>query len=65
MYYVTKRTVIIEEKSIIQYGIADETTEFCCFTQNKEDAEKLARLLNEREVEAVHVLDIIEDMFYT
>lgn len=64
MFYVIKRTVIIEEKSIIQYGIADEVTEYCCFTENKKEAEKLALLLNENNVESVHVLDIIEDTFY-
>lgn len=65
MYRVKKRKIIIDDKSIIEYGIADETREFCFFTQIKEEAENFVRLLNECEVEPVHVLDIIEDMFYT
>ncbi|MBO5859730.1 MAG: hypothetical protein J6R20_08170 [Clostridia bacterium] len=65
MYYATKRTLIIDKERIIQYGIADETAEFCFFTQNEDEALNLAKLLNECKVERVHVLDIIEDMFYT
>ena len=65
MFYVIKRTVITEESTTIQYGIADDVTEYCCFTQNKKEAENLALLLNENNVEGVHVLDIIEDTFYT
>lgn len=65
MFYVIKRTVIIEEKATIQYGIADDVTEYCCFTENKKEAEDFALLLNENKVEGVHALDIIEDTFYT
>ena len=65
MFYIIKRTVIIEEKAIIQYGIADDVTEYSCFTENKKEAEDFALLLNENKVEGVHVADIIEDTFYT
>lgn len=65
MYRLTKRKIIIEDKSITEYGIADEKRTFCCFTESKEEAERLSLLLNEHGVEPSHVLDIIEDMFYT
>lgn len=65
MYRVIKRKIIIEDKSITEYGIADEKRTFCCFTESEEEAEKVARLLNDSAVEPIHVLDIIEDMFYS
>ena len=65
MYFVTKRTEIIEDEFTVQYGIADETQIFFFFTKDKKEAQSVADLLNGCKVEPVHVIDIIEDMFYT
>lgn len=65
MYFVTKRTIVIENETVVQFGISDGIYEFPCLSSEKEEAEKLAALLNENGVEAIHVRDIIEDMFYT
>ncbi len=65
MYYVIRKTEMIEEEISIQYGIADETQIFCCFTKDEKEAQSVADLLNGCKVESIHVIDIIEDMFYT
>ena len=65
MYFVTKHTIIIENQIIEEFRIADSDFEYCFFTQDKEKAQSVAAILNENTVEPNHVLDIIEDMFYT
>lgn len=65
MYFVTKETVIIENKVEELFGISDGNTVFPCLTPDRNQAESLASILNENNVEPNHINDIIEDMFYT
>lgn len=53
------------EEEQIMFGIANENQTFACFTDKKEEAEALASELNLLGVEEIHVLDIIEDRFYS
>ncbi len=64
MYFLTKASGRIEDKEIVLFGIADESHDFGDFTDDMTKAEHLVELLNNEKVEAVHVADIIEDLFY-
>ena len=65
MYFVTKETVIIESKAEELFGISDGCESFPCLTPDVNQAECIVKLLNENNVEANHVADVIEDMLYT
>lgn len=65
MYKTEEEKAVIEEEEVIVYGIADENRFYCGFTLCKEIADEVAAVLNENEVAACHVLDVIEDMFYS
>lgn len=64
MYFLTKACKQIEGKEAVLFGVADESHDFGDFTDDMTKAEHLVELLNSEKVEAVHVADIIEDMFY-
>lgn len=61
MYFVCSE--IAEGRKI--FGISNEDKMFACFTDRPEEAESLALELNELDVDEIHVLDIIEDRFYS
>lgn len=65
MYFVTKEKETVENKPEYQFGVANGEKTICLFTSDEKEAERLVTLLNENGVEENHVLDIIEDMFYT
>lgn len=65
MYKTEEQSVSAEDGVKILYGISDENRFYCEFTQSKEEAENVVKILNENEVESCHVLDVIEDMFYS
>lgn len=65
MYFVTKRTVEIENTIHEEFGVSCGENNIIFFTSDIKEAEMLAELLNENEVEPNHVADIIEDLFYT
>lgn len=65
MYKTEEEKAVIEDEEVILYGIADENRFYCSFTLCKEIADEVADLLNENEVDACHVNDVIEDMFYS
>lgn len=65
MFRAELRKIINGDKEETVYGIADENRFYCDFTRDCETARELARLLNEMEVESCHVIEIIEDMFYS
>ena len=64
MYVLTKTCRRIEDDEVILFGVADESCNFGDFTDDMAKAANLVELLNSEKVEQVHVLDIIEDMFY-
>ena len=47
------------------YGIADENGLIISFTPDFNAAENLVTLLNGLEVERCHVIEIVEDLFYS
>ena len=65
MYKAEEEQVVIEDEEITLYGVKDEDRFYCSFTDSRETAENFAEFLNENGVEACHVYDIIEDMFYS
>lgn len=65
MYKTEEEKAVIEDEEVTVYGIADESRFYCSFTLCKEIAEEVAAMLNENDVAACHVNDIIEDMFYS
>lgn len=64
MYILTKVCRQIDGRKIVWFGVADERHDFGDFTDDMTKAEKFVELLNSEKVEAMHVADIIEDMFY-
>lgn len=65
MYRAESRKTSNGDEEETVYGIADENRFYCDFTKDSETALAVAKLLNEAEAEACHVLEIIEDMFYS
>lgn len=65
MYKAEEQSVPTEDGVEILYGISDENRFYCEFTDSREIAENVAKLLNDNEVEDCHVLEIIEDLFYS
>lgn len=64
MYTLTKECKYIDGEDFVLYGIANENEIFGDFTDDIRKAEEFVDLLNKENVEAIHVRDIIEDMFY-
>ena len=65
MYKAEEQSVAMEDGVKILYGISDENRFYCEFTDSRETAENVAKLLNDNEVEGCHVSEIIEDLFYS
>ena len=65
MYKAEEQSVSTEDGVKILYGISDETRFYCDFTDSKETAENVVKLLNDNKVEGCHVPEIIEDLFYS
>lgn len=65
MYKAEEQSVSTEDGVKILYGISDEKRFYCEFTDSREIAQKVAKLLNENNVESCHVSEIIEDLFYS
>lgn len=49
----------------LAFSIANENRIFCDISDDEETALEFAELLNENEVDEIHVLDVIEDYFYS
>lgn len=64
MYTLTKECKYIDGEDFVLYGIANENKNFGDFTHDIQKAKEFVGLLNEANVDAIHVNDIIEDMFY-
>ena len=64
MYTLTKECKYIDGEDFVLYGIANENESFGDFTDDIRKAEEFVDLLNKENVEAIHVRDIIEDIFY-
>ena len=64
MYTLTKERKSIDGEDFVLYGVANENENFGDFTDDVRKAESFVDLLNKENVEAIHVRDIIEDMFY-
>lgn len=65
MYHVTKEIAVIENCAETLFGISDGNVDFPCLTSDCRQAENLAELLNKNGVEPNHLVDVVEDMFYT
>ncbi len=65
MYKAEEKSVSTEDGVKFLYGISDEKRFYCEFTDSRETAENVANLLNDNEVEGCHVVEIIEDLFYS
>ena len=65
MYTVEKVKIKAESSEKELYAVADESGIICDFTSNFSVAEKLVRALNKNNVERCHVMDVIEDIFYS
>lgn len=64
MYTLTKECKYIGGEEFVLYGVANENENFGDFTDDIRKAESFVDLLNKENVDAIHVRDIIEDMFY-
>ena len=64
MYTLTKECKYIDGEEFVLYGVANENKNFGDFTYDIQKAKEFVGLLNEANVDAIHVNDIIEDMFY-
>ena len=64
MYTLTKECKYIDGEEFVMYGVANENKNLGDFTDDVRKAEEFVDLLNKENVEAIHVRDIIEDMFY-
>ena len=60
MYKIIKTS----DKNTLAFSVASENRIFCDITDDEETALKFVALLNENEVEEIHVFDVIEDYFY-
>lgn len=65
MYKTQEEKTVIEDEEVIVYGVSDENRFYCGFTLCRETADEVAALLNENDVATCHVIDVIEDMFYS
>lgn len=65
MYRVEEEKIFVEGEEVTLYGVGDENRFYCGFTRSRQIAADFADLLNNNGVEACHVADIIEDMFYS
>lgn len=64
MYTLTKECKYIDGEEYVLYGVENENKNFGDFTDEIQKAEDFVDLLNKENVDAIHVNDIIEDMFY-
>lgn len=65
MYKAEEQSVSTDDGVKILYGISDENRFYCEFTDSIETAQRVAKLLNDNDVEGCHVPEIIEDLFYS
>lgn len=65
MYRVVKTVKSICGKTKVLYGIADGDRILIDFTTDESEAENAVNLMNKNNVEPNHVLDVIEDLFYS
>lgn len=65
LYKTQCKEIEIEGETQMLYGAADENCFYCDFTTDITEAEKTVNFLNENEVEPCHVVEIIEDLFYS
>lgn len=65
MYRVVRVSKTIDGETADLFGIEDYSLSVLDFTLIESEAEAVARLLNLNSVESVHVIDIIEDLFYS
>lgn len=65
MYKIIKTSKSDSGSPKLAFSIANEHRIFCDISDDEELAKQFAQLLNENDVEEIHVLDIIEDFFYS
>ena len=65
MYRAEEKLVSSENGLISVWGIADEYGFIIDFTGSRNIAEEIADIINENNVERIHIAEIIEDMFYS
>lgn len=65
MYLVAKEMPIIEGTVTELFGISDNNGILITFTDDPVEAENFVRLCNENQVEPNHIVDVVEDSFYS
>ena len=65
MYKTQCREADVEGESYILFGVSDEKGFYVDFTTDEKLAKKFTEFLNCNDVEACHVPEIIEDLFYS
>lgn len=65
MYKVQEKETNIDGEIFILYGISDENGFYLDFTADEMCAGRFAEYLNRNNVEACHIPDLIEDLFYS
>lgn len=64
MYKVIETSLESDDDPKFAFSIANENRVFCDISDDESVAKKFADLLNENDVDEIHVADIIEDYFY-
>lgn len=65
MYNTELKEISSDGEIITVWGVSDENGFILDLTTDCEAAERFVRLLNENEVERLHVIEIAEDVFYS